>query len=756
MAAFGGGILGGFTKAAQAKLNQQHDDDQKQKDEERKLYQGIVFDNRSVAQGGPSDEQRQYAQKKLASLSGSGAKKTIPKIGDIFARIRGSQQPQTPPPSDPGAHGADLVAKARQDYPSGFATRPDSGGVTENLPNGQPAPGTAGSIPGRLPTGPSTPAPASSAATLGMPPGGGAMTTQPATPKPGVTAAPGAAQATSPKTPAPQPQKPQQQAQGGVPIMTDADIQARQGEAAQAETKRKLASEQQEQDFWLERGKKILGEDANPRDLAEYAGSKGARLPAQQKRVSDKGVARPGEDPSTGKQYEGVWDHIVEPDGSETWAKRDSKSASARATVIASDVVDLDSAKALSEAGAESYPGEDGKDIDLKKIPAGMVLQRVHQPGRDTFYQPRNIADKVIHVGNEVIAVSPLQVQQVPQGAGTTLGEVRTGTTNTPTQVIRDNDGVPHVVGTTSQPNTPGPRRAEQSTPGGQSASQPGAGPSPRSGIANPPGPRTPAPAGGGREVQGVTPGMDKDYLQTARSVQQALTQVVGDESNPNLKTVVSLAPDVLKDSKKTERVGKAIRMMLGGDSGLEGAHVSTGASIGPVSIGVGGFGEFLKQSLNMDAKVADKINENLKSAMKDMTPDEKNLVDATVSAFEESIAMRAINKSGVSNAQVGAIQNTLPLIGTNTFSVDEFATRMQNWAQQGLNGTWGVPPQYFRKGFIDKLKSVSDDMEKLRSKGQPSPKAKSSLPPKVGSVEGGYKFKGGDPANKNNWETVQ
>ena len=38
--------------------------------------------------------------------------------------------------------------------------------------------------------------------------------------------------------------------------------------------------------------------------------------------------------------------------------------------------------------------------------------------------------------------------------------------------------------------------------------------------------------------------------------------------------------------------------------------------------------------------------------------------MNATIRGLEESIAMRSSTNPGVSNAQVGAIQNTLPLIG--------------------------------------------------------------------------------------------
>jgi len=213
---------------------------------------------------------------------------------------------------------------------------------------------------------------------------------------------------------------------------------------------------------------------------------------------------------------------------------------------------------------------------------------------------------------------------------------------------------------------------------------------------------------------------MDKDFRQTARTIQQALTQVVGDDNNPNLKTLANTAPKVLDDPKAVKRVGTAISMMLGeGAGGMSDAHVNAGASVGPVSFGLGGFGEYLSQVLNLPKKTAEQINTNLQNAMKGMSEDERQLVASTVAAFEESIAMRAINKSGVSNSQVSAIQRTLPLIGVNTFSKGDFATRMTNWVQQGMNGSWGVPPQYFRPDFINRMKQIPGEMEKMRGKGK-------------------------------------
>ncbi len=46
-------------------------------------------------------------------------------------------------------------------------------------------------------------------------------------------------------------------------------------------TQKRMGLEKSEYDAWLERGKQVLGPNADPRDLAEYAGSKGTKLPAR-------------------------------------------------------------------------------------------------------------------------------------------------------------------------------------------------------------------------------------------------------------------------------------------------------------------------------------------------------------------------------------------------------------------------------------------------------------------------------------------
>ncbi len=58
------------------------------------------------------------------------------------------------------------------------------------------------------------------------------------------------------------------------------------------------------------------------------------------------------------------------------------------------------------------------------------------------------------------------------------------------------------------------------------------------------------------------------------------------------------------------------------------------------------------------------------------------------------------------------------------------------------------------RKDFAEKLSPASKaELAKLR--GEQKPAATRPAPPKAGAVQDGYRFKGGDPANKANWEKL-
>ncbi len=613
-----------------------------------------------------NDEQKEYAQKQLGSLLNPEAKKSF--LGKAVPLFQRLTH------------------------------------IANGVNGQQPSPANA------LPT-PATPAPVSDV-TLATPPGGGAMTTQPQP-----------SSLPTPKTPVPQ------SSQAALPpFMTDADIE-----------KRRVAPQQAERDRRKKQGAEEFG--LTGRDLATY--TEHGTLPAQtrtgnakpeQWKLQDGTVVDVDFDPVTRQRFFGGEDWDI-PEG----ATRVQKTSIARPTIIANDYVTLADAGKLAAQGLP-FNGDDGKPLDLTKIPAGMVLQKVHYADGRTLYQPRNISDKVVTVGNHVYAVNPAEVQTIPQGGGTDLGLARTGSQNTPTSVERDANGnFIAVTGSTSTPNSPGAGRPAPSAAAPQSAPSvvPSAAPTrPTPNPATTPSPRgqaalaPPAPTAGRRSV-GVTPAMDKQFMDLARPIREATTQVLGDPANPELKTLKDLGPEVLKDPKSVKRVGTAISMMFNqAAGGLGGAHVGAGASAGPVSINVGGFGDYLANSLNVPKATAEKINENLQNAMKDMSPAERAAVASTMKAFEASVAMRSLTKAGVSDASIAAIQKTLPLIGVNTFTMDDFANRMQSWAEDGLNGSWGIPPQYLGKGMIDRLHQISSEMTALKNQSGPSPRGKAALAP--------------------------
>lgn len=364
----------------------------------------------------------------------------------------------------------------------------------------------------------------------------------------------------------------------------------------------------------------------------------------------------------------------------------EGKPSTARPTVIASDVTDLKKAKQLQAAGRKFYDAEsdpdDPKELDLDKIPAGMVLQAVELPGGITRYRPRSINDKTVTVGGVVYAISPLEVQQLPQGVGTTLGPQKTGTSRIAPATIQDKNGnfiqlpgttTPATPGVTGRP-TPGARALPAPTqPAKPAATQPAA---------------TPV----GRAMPGVPAGQVNAIQQRATPVRIATTQIFGDPANPTLKGLADYA-DLANDKESAKRIGTAVRLARSAmlDAEKQGGHV--GATMGPVDVGTGGLGQWATTAMGIPVKLTESQNNAMQDALRKMNPREREAFNAIMATYGTVAGLRALTKAGVAQANMANIEQEIPLIGFNTTSKADFVDKLKRLGEEIQQGAIGVPP---------------------------------------------------------------
>ena len=433
--------------------------------------------------------------------------------------------------------------------------------------------------------------------------------------------------------------------------------------------------------------------DLKGRDRAVFIASGGTKIPPQEKLVTVKNVARDGVDPATGKPYEGLWDHEVKPDGSETWAKR-PEDAKSRPTILSSDVVTVDHARQLKQAGVP-YHDADGNEIDLDKVPPGMVLQAIHQ-GTKTFYAPRDVQQKVVDVNGVKYAVSPFEVQDLPKGAGTTLGAKNAPTSGSHDVPAVDAQGSPTVntlrttrtPGASGIPGRPGDR-------GASPAAKPAPAPSPAARTAAPQASAPAAAPTGGSVMRGMQPGYYNQMLQRLTPVREALTQFYGDPANPEMKGLDSFA-SLADDKGAQERLGKAFEIIFKGiDQDTSGAHIS--ASAGPISVSTGGIGEVLTNYFGVPQKLAQQRAAIVQDVISKLTPQEQDYVNAAMASFGVAVGLRSLSKASASQASVATIERELPLIGLGTTNSRQFKDKMLHLAEVTQNGAKGIP-----KGMVD------------------------------------------------------
>ncbi len=362
------------------------------------------------------------------------------------------------------------------------------------------------------------------------------------------------------------------------------------------------------------------------------------------------------------------------------------------------------------------YRDNAGKVIDAKELSPGSTAELTMR-GADiiaTSTTPRTVTTEV---GGREYGRTVFQANQPEKFVE--LGPKKVPTSRTPPLIEVGPDGTPTVVPGVSTPSTPGINRVGPASVG---AAAPLA--APVASAAGSPPPMQPRPVatttGATAPVKPirVTQAQDTQYRRAARPMREVITQLFGDKANPGLKPLAGYGK-IADDAARRTKVGTALRMLLADTSNLSTGsttdvsgwrlrgNLGTGELL-PISTGVGGdkFGSAMEHYLTLSPGVAEKMNANFDRAMNELKndPEARELISATLKAYEAAVGMRSMIPGSSAQAAVQTIQKTLPVIGMNTFSSVDFNDKMKRWAQDGLNGVWGIPPNYFGQDAVSSL----------------------------------------------------
>lgn len=492
------------------------------------------------------------------------------------------------------------------------------------------------------------------------------------------------------------------------------------------------------------------GAGLNDQDAAEYAET--GKWPPHQKRIADKGVARPGLDPGTGEPYKGTWDHTVETDGTETWAKRDDKPVNQQliwmkypddpenAKPHAVRIDPRDTTKKLDQDTGKPVP-EGATTVDQTLLAAEIRQRSYGQMGNlsraliGQGYSPQE-ADRI--AGEQVEA--DFQKRMSLLGAGKITEAYGVGGTQT------------HVVpnGGTG-PSVPPPQSNSPSGGGVAPSKVPAPAPSSAAPAIKPAqAPRAKGQASAVPSVQAapgetILPGASLAQARQAATqfapVSAAVTEIYGDPKQPDLHPLSSYAK--LADNKASqERIGTAIQLTL---NGFGDSIKDIGADIGagPVHVSAGDFGKWISNKLNLPSSVASAQAKTLRDVIDKMTPEEKEAYNSTMATMSVMAGLRSISRNSAAMGSLALIERELPKIGLNATDSRTFYDQLQRTA--GAIANYANTPLLFplvrdphtggttRLGatpeMMDRIRSLTTEIQKKKDSASASPKTKNSLP---------------------------
>lgn len=154
------------------------------------------------------------------------------------------------------------------------------------------------------------------------------------------------------------------------------------------------------------------------------------------------------------KQQDELHKNRMEEEEAKAKAAAQAKAANPSGRPVMGPAISARNARELAKQG-RVYLDKDGQPIDLTNLPDNMGLKFIAWGGKN-YYEPFSPNSKVITVGNETYAVSPMDAEAIgdkDHPAGTDLGQHNTGSTTRTTDPVTNQTTVAKHT-----PNTPGAR----------------------------------------------------------------------------------------------------------------------------------------------------------------------------------------------------------------------------------------------------------------------------------------------------------
>lgn len=177
------------------------------------------------------------------------------------------------------------------------------------------------------------------------------------------------------------------------------------------------------------------------------------------------------------------------------------------------------------------------------------------------------------------------------------------------------------------------------------------------------------------RMLPGVSPSTARIAAQYSVPITESIVQMFGDEAKTGVKPLVAFA-HLADDPAASARLGRAINLTKAslGD-GI--ADASIGGGVGGIHASSGGFGTWLQNKLGVPGAVAEQNAGMLRDALSALTPEERQAYDATMSEMSVMAGLRSISKSSAAISNIRLIENEIPKLGTAASSA-QYLDQMQ------------------------------------------------------------------------------